>query len=406
MALLFRAGLFAGLCTIASAIPQPTHAPPEWNSSNPPFFAYEDLVSNYWELYPRGEDVVMESIYPLKNGVGLTLKLRSGSPGFRHFLYAIDGGKKKKSSDGVISLVFEDDHTIEDFVVERRELRVWTVDANGPSEEAHYLNANFYPSEMYHARGRTVDGHGRIHIRESSIEMATSPVSDWILDEPDAKAIAFAKDTWGHLVDPAKAPYANARALAGAIVHELTPHRGTPSNVMDGLDPFSQYRRLIAGKDRCWCANIAEIFSYACASFDIPARFIIMRHQLYPPPQQGEEGYEILMATGHTTSEVFDQATGSWIWMDLTYNIFGAWLGEQGPLNMLEFHRFLNNPKQYEAIEIEVYDPETDSISRIPLHKSALADRTLNAFKQDQLFRYMRKPQRDTGKSTQVSGRN
>ena len=371
---------------------QATHAPPEWTSSNPPFFAYEDLVSNYWELYPRGEDVVIESIRPLEKAVGLELTLRSTRPDFRHFVYTLDGGPEKTSTTGVIRLVFEDDHTLEDWSVERRELRLWLVTEDGRDDTTWYLNSNYYPSEMYHSRGRTKQGHSRIHIRETNMEMATSPVEDWILDEPDAEAVAFAKGTWGHLVDPEQQPYANARRLARVLVKELTPFRGTPSNVMDGLDPFAQYRRLIAGEDACWCANIAEIFSYACNAFGIPTRFIIMRHQLYPPPPEGEDGYEILMATGHTTNEVFDQATGRWIWMDLTYNTFGAWLGKQGPLNMLEFHRFLNQPADYDDLQIEVYDPETDTLARIPLAESDLVDRVRNAFKQDQLFRYMRRP--------------
>lgn len=389
--------LLALVCTgpallAEAAPPRPTHAPPVWNSSNPPFFAYEDLVSNYWELYPRGEDVVIESILPLEEGVGLTLLLRSSDPDFSHFVYTIDDGPEKTSPDGRIDLVFEDNHTLENYHDERRELRIRVIDSAGDSIGSHYLNANFYPMERYHARGRTKDGHGRIHIRETDMEMATSPVEDWILDEPDAEAVAFARKTWGHLIDPDKTPYENARSLAQSLVHELTPHRGTPSNVMDGLDPFSQYRRLIAGDDKCWCANISEIFSYACNAFGIPTRFIIMRHQLYPPPADGVNGYEILMATGHTTNEVFDRASGAWIWMDLTYNTFGAWLGEQGPLNMLEFHRFLNQPRDIVDLQVDVYDPGTDRVQRLPLLETDLIDRVRNAFKQDQLFRYMRRP--------------
>jgi len=372
--------------------PRPTHAPAVWNSSNPPFFAYEDLVSNYWELYPRGEDVVIQSIVPAEKGVGLILTLRSSDPEFDHFLYTIDNGPEKKSLDGRIALLFEDNHTLQDFSVERRELRVHVVTEDGGKGPGHFLNSNFYPMEMYHARGRTKDGHGRIHIRETDMEMATSPVEDWILDQPDAEAIAFARETWGHLVDADRTPYENARSLARSIVHDLTPHRGTPSNVMDGLDPFAQYRRLMAGEDRCWCANISEIFSYACNAFGIPTRFIIMRHQLYPPPADGVNGYEVLMATGHTTNEVFDAATGSWIWMDLTYNTLGAWLGDQGPLNMLEFHRFLNQPRDLPQLVVDVYDPDSDTVQRESLLQSGLLDRVNNAFKQDQLFRYMRKP--------------
>ena len=91
-------------------------------ASNPSFFAYEDLISNYWELYPRGEDVVIKSIAPLNQGVGLTITLRSTLPGFSHFLYSIDGAKERESKDGIIALACEDGHTLEDYSVERREL--------------------------------------------------------------------------------------------------------------------------------------------------------------------------------------------------------------------------------------------------------------------------------------------
>lgn len=378
----------------AAARPQPTHAPAEWNSSNPEVFAYADLVANYWELYPRGETAVIDGIFPLEDGVGLELHLRSELPGADHFRYTIDGGPERVSRDGVIRLRFEDDHTLEDHATERRELLVWVVDRRAQQHGPHFLNANFYPSERYHAAGRIEDGHGRIHVRESDMKMATSRLSDWILDEPGPEDVAFARKTWGHLVDPDATPYANARALATAIVAELTPFRGTPSDAMDTLRPFEQYRRLIAGEDACWCANISEIFSYACNAFGIPTRFIIMRHQLFPPPPAGDtEGYEVLMATGHTTNEVFDRATGAWIWMDLTWNTFGAYLGEQGPLNMLEFHRFVNEPARFAALEVEVFDPETRTIERVRLAEHPdLAARANNAFKQDQLFRYMRRP--------------
>ncbi|MFO7724401.1 MAG: hypothetical protein R6V45_02545 [Oceanipulchritudo sp.] len=397
--LLFWKGPFARLlaCLVPLVInagtdPKPTHQPAEWNSSNPEVFAYEDLVSNYWDLYPRGEATVIETIRPLPDAVGLELVLRSDRPDFSHFLYTLDSGPEMKSADGRIRLQFEDNHTLEDHSTERIELLVWSVDSKGQRSSPNYLKTNFYPSERYQASGRLEDGHSRIHIRETDLQMATSDLGDWILDEPGEADIAFARETWGHLIDPNRSDYANALALAQTLVAELTPHRGTPSDAMDSLRPFDQYRRLIAGKDRCWCANISEIFSFASNAFGIPTRFIIMRHQLYPPPSTGEEGYEILMATGHTTNEVFDRSTGKWIWMDLTLNVFGAWLDDTGPLNMLDFHHFLNRPAFYPRLQIDLYDPETDTLQRIPLDESPVRTNALNAYKQDQLFRYMRKP--------------
>lgn len=381
------------------ATPKPTHAPPIWHASNPSSFAYHDLQSNYWDLYPRGDAVAIESIAPLEDGVGFHLKLVSEDPDISGFVYSINGGEEIMSRNGSVQVTFEDGHTLKNYFTERRELEIAGLRKDGTRSRTYHLATQFYPSERYQAAGRIQDGHGRIHIRESDLNFARSRPDDFILETPTEADITFATETWGHLLNPSQSPYEQARALATALVHELTPHRGTPSDVMDTLDPFDQYRRLIAGEDACWCANIATVFAHANNAFGIPTRFIIMRHQLFPPPAPGKDGYEILMATGHTTNEVFDRQQGQWIWMDLTYNIWGAYLGEEGPLNMLELHSALNEPARFRQLEADLYDPETDTLSRIRVAEHPVRIRLRNAFKQDQLFRYMRRP--DTG--TQVT---
>ncbi|MDP6778939.1 MAG: hypothetical protein QGI83_19455, partial [Candidatus Latescibacteria bacterium] len=300
------------------------------------------LESNDWELYPRREAIVMRSIRRLEDGIGLRIGLHSDMPGFSHYTYTTNDGPVVTSGDGTLDIRFEDRGSPE---VQRAITVVNAVTGSGARSRAHTVAVHFYPRERYAASGRLEGGHGRVIVQNTDLVMATSRVEDWIHIQPEPDEVDYARSKWGHLMSDDRSDYTNACALARSLVADLDPHRGIPSNEMDRLTPFEQYERVMADKDRLWCGNIAAIFTYACNALGIPCRSVGMRHQYYPLPEDGE-GYEVLMAEGHSTTEIFSEALNAWVWMDLTFYIWGAYLGEEGPLNLAELYRYLNIPSR------------------------------------------------------------
>ena len=72
-----------------------------------------DLSTNYWVLYPRREDVSIESIEPMLEGIAVCLTLRSSMDDLSHFLYSTNQEPFERSTDGKIVVQFEDNHTPE-----------------------------------------------------------------------------------------------------------------------------------------------------------------------------------------------------------------------------------------------------------------------------------------------------
>lgn len=336
--------------------------------------------------------MVLEAVLPLQDATGLELVLRSDRPDFSHYLVSINDSEEAMHREGSIRIEFEDNHTLEDHEPETRILSLRVVGEDGSASDPYRMRFSFSPKERYLANGHVKNAHSRIQIQQSDLKWARSAVQDWILDDPTEEEKAWARQKWGALLDADRSGYENARALGRSLLDDLNPHRGTPSDTMNEVKPFEQYERLVKGEDHCWCANLAEIFSYACNALEIPARFIIMRHQLFPPPEDINAGFEVMLAGGHTTMEIFSPENGQWNWMDLTYNALGAYLGEEGPLSMLELHQFLNQPARLERLQVDFYDSNQKQVHRTPVLDCDKLPNFLNAFKQDQLFRYMRRP--------------
>lgn len=344
------------------------------------------LESNDWELYPRRDAIVMTSLDRLPDGIGLRIGLRSAVPGFSHFTTTTNDGPLVRSEDGTLDIRFEDRRSPE---VQRAVTVIHAVSKSGAQSRAYTVAVHFYPRERYAARGRLEGGHGRVIVQNTDLVMATSRVEDWIRIHPEPDEVDYARRKWGHLMSDDRSDYANACALARSLVDDLDPHRGIPSNEMDRLSPFGQYERVMAGQDRLWCGNIAAIFTYACNALGIPCRGVGMRHQYFPLPEDGE-GFEVLMAEGHSTTEIFSTTLNAWVWMDLTFYIWGAYLGEEGPLNLAELYRCLNRPSRLHRLRIVTYDPATGAEATLPVLGSEKQKGLQNYLKQDQVFKYTR----------------
>ncbi len=339
-----------------------------------------ELRTNERDLYPVREDAAVISLERLPDGLGVRLVLRSDKKDFSHFVYRLGDGAPAESRDGAVEVRFLDNHRPD---VQRARLSVRALDRRGEASAERSLALHFYPRELYAASGRTEPGY--IIVQRSDIPWAAARVEDWIVDEPTPDDRHFALMRWGKKLAGGVSPYDKARMLARALLDDLTPHRGTPSDKMN-VPPFEQYRRAMGGGDHVWCGNLAEIFVRAAMSLGIPARRIGMNRFLSREP-----GPVILLAEGHSTTEIFDETANRWLWIDLTFALTGVELEGYGGLNMAELYRFLNDPLKAPGLYVWKYDTTTGTEKRVRVLESPDRDSLTNYFKPDQTFRYSRK---------------
>lgn len=340
--------------------------------------------TNFWHLYPRREAVYLQKLEPLSDGIGVRLSLQSDLQNLSHFAYATNEAPLQTSADGVVAIAFEDRKAPE---TQRTTTRIQAVNTSGDTSKSCVIDINFYPRELYSASGRTEPGW--VIVQHTDLMLPTSRVEDWILEHPTDEEKAYAQKKWGHLMDPNRTDDQNALALARSLMDDLDPHRGIPSDEMNRIGAFAQYERVMAGNDRLWCGNIAAIFSYACNALGIPCRKIGMnRHNPVQPPEGAP--YRFLLAEGHGTTEIFSEQLNQWVWIDLTFYILGAYLGEEGPLSMAELYHNLNAPARFARLQVVEYDPQAKTERRVHVEHSDKRYALLNYFKRDQEFHYTR----------------
>jgi hypothetical protein len=170
---------------------------------------------------------------------------------------------------------------------------------------------------------------------------------------PSSEEREFAVKHWGKVVSDSATDYENAKALAKILCDELWPHSGWPIPEMQYLTPFQMYEKMMAGESEGFCVQFAMIFVRACGCFDVIARNM----HLERPVHYGKE-LNVFLNGMHSTSEIFDRELDRWIFMDLRFYCLGAYLGEEGPLSMGEFHLFMSQPHWRERLRFDVYDME------------------------------------------------
>jgi hypothetical protein len=337
------------------------------------------LSCNEPELYPRREAVSLQSLERISDRIGTRLILKSDMADFSGFEFATGDAPFRPADGNAVVVQFVDNHQPD---TQKTTTRIRAKDSSGRYSREYKININFYPKEQYAASGLTAPDY--VIVQESDIAMDVGRVEDWIVDRATAEDIQFARQTWGKLLADAPSPAEKARRLARAILDALTPHQGIPSDKMK-TTPFEQYRRAASGQDHVWCENLANIFVRACAAFDVPARQMHLNHAI----SEGEQ-YSLMLAEGHTTVEIFDEALNRWVWLDLDFSVLGMELAGYGPVNLAEFRRYLNDPVLVKGLRVVIYDPQTHSEKAVPVLESEARHSLFNYFKPDQIVYYYR----------------
>ncbi len=320
-----------------------------------------ELKGRYKHYYRGREELTIKSIEETdSNEIGVKLTLEAHSKGFSHFLISVDESKFKKSADGVI----EGEFKISASSSQKKYFVVKLVSKDGSESERYNITLICNANKFWASRG--AKGYPNwITVKTYPYLDFTSccSVENWIYKRPTAEEKKFAEAKWGKLVEGAGTNHEKAKLIAKSLMDDLKPHIGVPSDAMKA-PAFVQYERMVSGKDKGFCTNLAKIFIQACNSLGIPTR----RIHLEKVHSRGEK-YSVRMGGMHSTTEIFDEKLNQWVWMDLTYNVLGAYLGEEGPLNAMEFGLFLSQAGRGERLRVVYYDYKDQSARLMPANE-------------------------------------
>ena len=307
-----------------------------------------ELKNHYGNFYQGREELTIKSIEELASDeIRIKIILQSHLKEFSHFLISTDGSEFHKSLDGSIVA----DFTIGDSSAQNINIIVKMISKNGGISQPYTIDLICNAKEYWDSKGATgypnwitVKTYPFLNFKPSCT------VENWIYKTPRSQERRFADEKWGNLIKNAESNYEKAKLLAKTLMDDLKPHVGVPSDAMK-VPPFEQYERMISGKDKGFCTNFANIFIHACNSLGIPARRIHLEKV-----HSRSDKFSIRMGGMHSTTEIFDDRLNQWIWIDHTYNVLGAYLGEEGPLNMAEFSLFLNQDERRKRLRVLFYN--------------------------------------------------
>lgn len=318
-----------------------------------------ELKGSYKHYYRGRDELTIKSIEETdSNEIGVKLTLEAHSKGFSHFLISTNESKFVKSGDGVIKAEFK----IGESSAQKKYIVVKLVSKDGAVAGPYNITLICNANKFWASRGAkgypnwiTVKSYPYLEFG------SCCAVENWIYKRPTDEEKKYAKEKWGKLVEGAETDYEKAKLLAKSLMDDLKPHIGVPSDAMKA-PPFVQYERMVSGKDKGFCTNLAKIFIHACNSLGIPTR----RIHLEKVHSRGEK-FSVRMGGMHSTTEIFDEKLNQWVWIDLTYNVIGAYLGEEGPLNAMEFGLFLNQQGRRKRLRVLYYNYKDKLESMYPV---------------------------------------
>ena len=146
------------------------------------------LQSNYWELYPRREEIALASVKQVSEGLGVLLSLRTGLKDFSHYLYAQNGESAQESRDGEVTVRFR---RLGDAKAQHITTEIQAVSRSGQKTRPHRITIGYYPKELYAASGQTSPSW--VIVQNTDLVLSKTTVETWIVDAPSAEDRAYAE---------------------------------------------------------------------------------------------------------------------------------------------------------------------------------------------------------------------
>lgn len=317
-------------------------------------FRLEDSIGS---AYPVQSDLWIEQFSAkTRPQLEACLILKPGRPGFRHLRVVCNNQPAVITRKPVIQARFERKAQPTNQVY-----NVTPVFATGKGMPFK-INIALYPSKFYAASGLLNQPDAFLLTTRPLIPRRSARQLSWEHLPLTAADRAFAKAKWGQRLARVKTDYERAQILSRSLASDLKPHDGVPSDAMMRSTPFQQYKMMMSGKGKGYCENWAVIFVHACRALKIQARTIWLAESFKRTNSACGQ-----MGSAHLTTEIFDRKLNQWIWIDSRFATLGAYLGDEGPLSLVEFCLFLNQPHRRARLRLAIQEPGKSKARRLAL---------------------------------------
>ncbi|OGG44140.1 MAG: hypothetical protein A3F84_22680 [Candidatus Handelsmanbacteria bacterium RIFCSPLOWO2_12_FULL_64_10] len=115
------------------------------------------LQSNYWELYPRREEIALASVQQVSEGLGVLLSLRTSLRDLSHYLCAQNGEPAQESRDGEVTVRFR---RLGDAKAQHITTEIQAVSKSGQRTKPHRITI-FWRAEHDNPRDHLAGGDQR-----------------------------------------------------------------------------------------------------------------------------------------------------------------------------------------------------------------------------------------------------
>ncbi len=332
----------------------------------------------YISLYPPNEEIFYSTLERVKksdqNSCGINIYLTNTLSSFHSYYFQINDSKPE-ATESKIFIPF----TLESLKLQKIILKIW-ADKGNTLTKKYSMNIVYEPKQLFQSAGKSSYANDLITIGETDLLMVEKQIADFITYSPTIAEKDFAKSEFGNtFLNETE----RIKEIAKTIIKNLSKHTGTPTDSMDALSPFEQYRRALEGQDMVWCGNFADIFCYAGTCLNIPIRKIGLG-SIY----DSAEDPVIMNAEGHTTTEVYNLQNKEWYLVDLTFNLLRTFVKgkENDPLNFIEFYYSINNPLVEKSLMVEEFNIEENKSLTIPITESKFYHDYKKFYKLNQRF--------------------
>jgi hypothetical protein len=245
----------------------------------------------------------------------------------------------------------------------------------------YQMKVSFDPKQFLVDNGKTTSENG-FFIHETNITFQEIPSAKFIAYTLNEQEKNEARKEFAIPLQETKTAKEKVQRITSYLLDKLAKSRGVPSDSMNGISPLEQYKRALCGKDEVWCGNLANIFLYACSSYDVPARLISLGNTFK------EVGDPLVYhADHHSIAEVYYDET--WHLVDMSFYILDAKLKDGRVLNFIDFWHLMNIPQERKNIVITQYDLKEKRLKDIPVEKALKFDRLMTYYKQNQKFSFV-----------------